>query len=107
MAAACPGNFEVKVQKTETSNPIPVLLIKPSKGWVSVRFRDFVDYRDLLYFLVWRDIKIRYKQTALGAAWAVLQPLLMMGIFTVFFGRFAKIPSDNLPYPVFAFCGLV
>jgi lipopolysaccharide transport system permease protein len=64
-------------------------------------------YRELLYFLVWRDIKVRYKQTAIGAAWAICQPLLTMMIFTVIFGRFAKIPSDNVPYPIFAFAGLL
>lgn len=85
----------------------PVILIRPSKGWVPIKFRELAEYRDLFYFLVWRDIKIRYKQTVLGAAWAVLQPVSMMVIFTVFLGRFAKIPSDGVPYPIFAFCALV
>ena len=65
------------------------------------------EFRELLYFLIWRDVKIRYKQTVLGAAWAVLQPLFTMLIFTVIFGRFAKIPSDNLPYAVFCYAGLL
>jgi lipopolysaccharide transport system permease protein len=65
------------------------------------------EYRELLYFLVWRDIKVRYKQTALGAAWAVMQPLFMMVVFSLFFGRLAKIPSDGIPYPVFTFCALI
>jgi len=64
-------------------------------------------YRELLYFLVWRDIKVRYKQTALGAAWAVMQPLFMMVVFSLFFGRLAKVPSDGIPYPVFTFCALI
>ena len=65
------------------------------------------EYRELLYFLVWRDIKVRYKQTALGAAWAVMQPLFMMLVFSLFFGRLAKVPSDGIPYPVFTFCALI
>jgi len=82
------------------------LRIEPSPGWVSLRPGELWEYRELLYFLVWRDIKVRYKQTALGAAWAVLQPLLTMVVFTVFFGRLAKIPSDGFPYPVFAYTAL-
>jgi lipopolysaccharide transport system permease protein len=85
----------------------PVIRITPSKGWVDLRLRDLWEYRELLYFLVWRDIKVRYKQTALGAAWAILQPLFTMLIFSIFFGRLAKMPSDGIPYPVFAFTGLV
>src|SRR5882762_5340372 len=86
---------------------LPVLRIEPSSGWVSLRLGELWEYRELLYFLVWRDIKVRYKQTALGAAWAILQPLLTMVVFSVFFGRLAKMPSDNLPYPVFAYCALL
>lgn len=85
----------------------PLIRITPSKGWVDLRLRDLWEYRELLYFLVWRDIKVRYKQTALGAAWAILQPLFTMLIFSIFFGRLAKMPSDGIPYPVFAFTGLV
>ena len=81
--------------------------IQPSAGWVSLRLRDLWEYRELLYFLIWRDIKVRYKQTALGAAWAVFQPLMTMLVFSLFFGRLARVPSDNLPYPVFAFAALV
>jgi lipopolysaccharide transport system permease protein len=81
--------------------------IRPSRGWVSLRLRELWEYRELLYFLTWRDIKIRYKQTALGAAWAVLQPLLTMLIFSLFFGRLAKVPSDGLPYTLFALTALV
>jgi lipopolysaccharide transport system permease protein len=90
-----------------TDDPRPLLRIEPSRGWVSLKLRDLWEYRELLYFLTWRDVKIRYKQTALGFAWAVLQPLLAMLIFTLFFGRLGKIPSDGLPYPVFNFAALV
>ncbi len=86
---------------------VPVVLIKPSTGWVPLRLRELWEYRELLYFLTWRDIKVRYKQTVLGAAWAILQPLLTMVVFSVFFGRLARIPSDGLPYPLFAYAALV
>ena len=82
----------------------PVIHIAPSRAWAPLRLGELWAYRELLYFLVWRDIKVRYKQTALGAAWAVIQPLLTMVVFSVFFGRLANIPSDGVPYPVFAFC---
>lgn len=83
------------------------IVIRPRSGWIAVDWRELYKARELLYFLVWRDVKIRYKQTALGVAWAVLQPVLTMLIFTAIFGRFAKIPSDGLPYPLFVFAGLV
>ena len=82
-------------------------VIAPSKGLFHIGFEALWKYRELLYFLVWRDIKVRYKQTAIGTIWAVLQPLLTMMIFALVFGRFAKIPSDNVPYPIFAFAGLL
>lgn len=85
----------------------PVFTIQPSKGWVSVRFDELWEYRELIYFLTWRDIKVRYKQTVLGAAWAILQPLLTMLVFSLFFGRLAKVPSDGIPYPLFSMAGLV
>jgi lipopolysaccharide transport system permease protein len=84
----------------------PILKIRASHP-LRLNLKDIWEYRELLYFLVWRNIKIRYKQTALGAAWAVLQPLLTMLVFTVFFGRLAKVPSDGIPYPVFAFTALL
>jgi len=90
-----------------SKSDLPVVLIKPSKGWVSLNLRALWDYRELLYFLTWRDIKVRYKQTALGAAWAILQPLATMLIFSLFFGRLVKVPSDGIPYPLFAFAALV
>jgi len=84
-----------------------VTIIAPSRGWVSLKLREIWQYRELLYFLVWRDVKVRYKQTALGVAWAVIQPLLTMLVFSLFFGRLAKVPSDGIPYPIFAFTALV
>lgn len=91
----------------QPSTDIPLIRIEPSKGWVSLKLNELWDYRELLYFLTWRDIKVRYKQTALGAAWAVLQPLLTMVVFTFVFGRFAGVPSNGIPYPLFAFAALL
>jgi homopolymeric O-antigen transport system permease protein len=85
----------------------PIKIIKPSHGWMPIRLDALWAHRELLYFLVWRDIKVRYKQTFLGVMWAVLQPLMLMLAFSIFFGRLAKVPSDGLPYPVFAFCALL
>jgi lipopolysaccharide transport system permease protein len=81
--------------------------IKPSRGWVSLKLRDLWKYRELLYFLTWRDIKVRYKQTILGAAWAIIQPFFTMVVFSLFFGRLAKVPSDGIPYPIFSYAALV
>jgi lipopolysaccharide transport system permease protein len=86
---------------------LPVLRIEPSRGWVSLKLRELWEYRELLYFLTWRDVKVRYKQTALGAAWALIQPFLTMVVFSLFFGRLAKIPSDGIPYPIFSYAALV
>lgn len=86
---------------------LPTLLITPPSRWIPLQLSELWEYRELLYFLVWRDIKVRYKQTALGAAWAVMQPLFMMVVFSLFFGRLAKVPSDGIPYPVFTFCALI
>lgn len=83
------------------------LVIEPSRGWVSLQLLHIWEFRELLYFLMWRDIKVRYKQTILGAAWAILQPLFTMFVFSLFFGRLAKVPSDGLPYPIFSFAALV
>jgi len=87
--------------------PRSPLVIEPVRGWTGGIFREAWEYRELLYFLVWRDLKVRYKQTAIGAAWAVLQPLLAALLFTLVFGRFAGVPSDGLPYPLFAYAGLL
>ncbi len=85
----------------------PVTVLRASSGWVGADWRGLWKYRELLYFLVWRDIKVRYKQTVLGSAWAVIQPVLTMVVFSLFFGRLAQMPSDGLPYPLFSFAALV
>ena len=85
----------------------PLTRIRPSKGWVALQLRDLWAYRELLYFLTWRDVKVRYKQTILGAAWAIIQPLFAMLLFTLFFGKLAGMPSDGIPYPIFAYAGLL
>jgi len=82
-------------------------IIRPSKGWVSLKLNDLWEYRDLLLFLAWRDISVRYKQTVLGAAWAIIQPFFSMVIFSIFFGSLAQISSDGVPYPVFSFAALL
>jgi lipopolysaccharide transport system permease protein len=84
-----------------------VLVIEPSRGWVGLKLSELWAYRELLYFLAWREVKVRYKQTGLGVAWAVLQPLLGMLVFTIFFGRLAKVPSDGIPYPLFSYSALL
>ncbi|MBI4492701.1 MAG: ABC transporter permease [Chloroflexi bacterium] len=86
---------------------IPTLVIQPSRGWVALRLGELWEYRELLYFLTWRDVKVRYKQTALGAAWAIIQPVMTMVVFSLFFGRLAKVPSDGLPYPIFSYTALL
>jgi len=83
------------------------LRIEPSRGWVSLKLRELWEYRELLYFLTWRDVKVRYKQTVLGAAWAIIQPFFTMVVFSLFFGNLAKIPSDGIPYPIFSYAALV
>lgn len=83
------------------------LIIEPTRGWRALRVADIWEYRELMYFLTWRDIKVRYKQTVLGAAWAIIQPFMMMVVFSLFFGRLAGIPSDDLPYPIFTYAALV
>lgn len=85
----------------------PITVIRPSRGWLLIDFRDLFLYRELLYFLTWREIKVRYKQTALGFAWAIIQPLFMMLVFTLFFGILARVPSNGVPYPLFAYTALL
>ena len=92
---------------TRTPAALPVTRIRPSQGWVSLGLGELWEYRELLYFLTWRDIKVRYKQTVLGAAWAIIQPFFTMVVFSLFFGRLAGIPSDGIPYPLFAYTALV
>lgn len=85
----------------------PVIIIEASKAWVPVNLAGLWSHRELLYFLVWRDVKVRYKQTLLGALWAILQPLVTMIVFTFFFGKLARIPTDGIPYPIFFYTGLL
>ena len=82
-------------------------VIRPSRGWSALNLRDLWEFRELVYFMTWRDIKVRYKQTLLGAAWAVLKAFLNMVVFTIFFSNLAKVPSDGAPYPIFFFAGLL
>jgi len=90
-----------------TVEAFPKIVIKPSRGWFSLHLNELWQYRELLYFLAWRDIKVRYKQTVLGAAWAIIQPFFTMVVFTLFFGKLAKIPSEGVPYPIFSYAGLL
>ena len=83
------------------------MIIRPSRGRLALNLRELWQYRELLYFLVWRDVKVRYKQTALGAAWAIIQPFFTMVVFSVFFGLLARVPSEGMPYPIFAYSALV
>jgi lipopolysaccharide transport system permease protein len=93
--------------KSRTAEAVAVLRIRPSRGWVALRLDELWRYRELLYFLMWRDIKVRYKQTVLGAAWAIIQPVFTMVVFSLFFGKLAKMPSDGVPYPIFSFAAMV
>ena len=94
--------------KTNTKNSASALtVIEPSKGWIPVDLKEIWNYRELLYFLTKREIQVRYKQTVLGGLWAIIQPFFTMVIFTLFFGRLAKIPSDGIPYPIFVYAGLL
>jgi lipopolysaccharide transport system permease protein len=86
---------------------LPLHRIAPSHAWTRLDLAELWDYRELLYFLVWREVKVRYKQTALGVSWAIIQPFFTMVVFSVFFGRLGRIPSEGIPYPLFAFCGLL
>lgn len=98
------------IQKPSTigsSSPLPLTIYEPSRKWISLNLRELWHYRELLFFLTWRDIKVRYTQTALGVTWAILQPLLTMVIFSVIFGNLAKLPSEGIPYPVFSYVALL
>ena len=100
------SNSELAIPESRPS-ALTTLHIAPSKGWVSLKLRELWEYRELLYFLIWRDIKVRYKQTALGATWAIIQPFFTMVVFSLFFGHLGKMPSDGIPYPLFSFAALV
>jgi len=104
---AAPESAPPEEAGAAASRERPVAVISATRGWTALRLGELWKYRELLYFLVWRDVKVRYKQTLLGAAWAVLQPLLTMIIFTLVFSKLAKVPSDNVPYPIFVYCALV
>src|SRR5580658_9795339 len=108
--------LQLEIPATHSSSAPPALhapasdrelLIQPRRTWSALEFRELLDARELFFVLAWRDISVRYKQTVLGAAWAILQPLMTMVIFSVLFGKIAKIPSDGVPYPIFAYAGLL
>jgi lipopolysaccharide transport system permease protein len=101
------SKLEIMSQGETSPHKLPTLTIRPTQGWTPLALRELWEYRELLYFLTWRDIKVRYKQTALGAAWAIIQPVFMMVVFSLFFGRLAGVKSDGIPYPIFTFCALL
>jgi lipopolysaccharide transport system permease protein len=96
------------LEKTEPAqSETRKVIIRPTTGWAALNLRDLWIYRELVYFMTWRDLKVRYKQTLLGAAWAILQPFLTMVVFSIFFGNLAKVPSDGVPYPIFSYTALI
>ena len=97
----------MNASETRSVFDIPVIRISSSTSWLALRLGELWDHRELLYFFVWRDVKVRYKQTAIGAAWAIIQPLLTVVTFTIIFDKFARMPSDGLPYPVFSYAALL
>src|SRR5690348_4715251 len=101
----CPAPAGDGSPRTEATSSVTA--IRPPRGWQLLNLRELWQYRELVYFLAWRDVKVRYKQTLLGGAWAVLQPAMMMVVFTVVFGRMAGLPSGDLPYPLFVYAGLL
>jgi lipopolysaccharide transport system permease protein len=101
------SNLVLDANPPEAPVDLQTLTIRPPSGWASIGLRELWEYRELLYFLTWRDIKVRYKQTALGAAWAIIQPFFMMVVFSLFFGKLGGMKSDGLPYPVFVYCALL
>ena len=98
---------ELLISTAFESPPVEITLIRPASSWASIGLKEIWAYRELLYFLVWRDVKVRYKQTALGAVWAIIQPFFLMVVFSLFFGRLAGVPSDGIPYPIFTYCALL
>lgn len=95
----------IDTQREESQ--LSLTIVQPSKGWAGVNLRELWRYRELIFFLIWRDIKVRYKQTLLGAAWAIIQPFFTMVVFSIFFGQLAQIPSDDIPYPIFSYTALL
>lgn len=94
-------------EELRQAEAIPTIIIEPTRSWLSLKLRDIWEYRELLYFLTWRDVKIRYKQTAIGFLWAIIQPFLKMVVFSVIFGSLAKMDSEGFPYPIFLYAGLL
>jgi lipopolysaccharide transport system permease protein len=101
------GNALLKIEKRVSDESLPQLFIRPQKSWIQLGLKELWEYRELLYFLTWRDIKVRYKQTVLGASWAIIQPFFMMLVFSLFFGKLGNMPSDGIPYPIFVYCALL
>ena len=102
------GSEKIKILfNMDNKNYERISLIKPSQGWAALNLRDLWLYRELIFFMTWRDLKVRYKQTLLGASWAILQPFLTMVVFSIFFGNLAKVPSDGVPYPIFSYTALI
>jgi lipopolysaccharide transport system permease protein len=101
------GEIPSEYSAQSTREGVPLVHIEPSRGWVSLGLRELWQYRDLFYFFVWRDVKVRYRQTVMGASWAIIQPFFSMVVFSLFFGRLAKVPSDGIPYPIFSYAALV
>jgi lipopolysaccharide transport system permease protein len=106
MAVSTPAPIPAAQERTHGGSR-PVTVIEPPRLWVPLDLRELWEQRELIYFLAWRDLKVRYKQTALGASWAILQPVFAMVVFSIFFGQLGRIPSDGLPYPLWSFAGLV
>jgi len=95
------------MNKINETNEIPTIIIEPTRSWLSLKLRDIWEYRELLYFLTWRDVKVRYKQTVVGFLWAIIQPFLKMVVFSIIFGTLAKMDSEGFPYPIFLYAGLL
>jgi len=111
MSASISENDQVIVNRSDAAirqlPPVPVIRIRPSRFWENIDFAELWHHREVLYFLIWRDLKVRYKQTIIGAAWVIVQPILITAVFAVFLGRLIKVPSDGIPYPVFAYSALL
>ena len=111
MSASISENDQVIVDRSDAAirqlPPVPVIRIRPSRFWENIDFAELWHHREVLYFLIWRDLKVRYKQTIIGAAWVIVQPILITVVFAVFLGRLIKVPSDGIPYPVFAYSALL
>jgi lipopolysaccharide transport system permease protein len=99
--------LESELDQTQEASQLPVTVIKASRGWIALDLKALWDYRELLYFLIWRDVKVKYKQTVIGVGWAILQPLVTMVVFTLVFKNIGNVPSDNIPYPIFAYTALL